>query len=297
MTITWIGANSANFQKGRNGSTVSKVVIHWIVGKLAAADATFQDPKRIASAHYGVGNKVIHQYVKEEDTAYHAGNLTVNRQSIGIEHEGGPDLPISEETYKTSAQLVADICRRYAIPVDRTHIIKHSEVKATQCPGTLDIDRLVSMVGSILAPVQDNDLQVELDKVRGERDRNWTWFSQVCAALGVGANVETAIAEAKKLTTLEDAIQAKDRQLQEANTRIADLEAKLTEATRKNEELQTIQATLQEKTDEQTKVIQEQGMDIKSLTIELQSLKEDVGHGPKTGWQLILEGIGRLFRK
>src|SRR3990167_3386869 len=121
MNIQWVGANSANYQKGRNGVTVSKIVMHWIVGRLSAADATFQDPARVASAHYGIGNTVVHQYVKEEDTAYHAGNLTVNRQSLGIEHEGGPDLPISEETYKTSVALVADICRRFAIPVDRTH--------------------------------------------------------------------------------------------------------------------------------------------------------------------------------
>lgn len=155
MTIKWIGAHANNFEKGRQGYTVKKIVIHWIVGKLAAADATFQDPNRIASAHYGIGNTVVHQYVKEEDTAYHAGNLTVNRQSIGIEHEGGPDLPISEETYKTSAELVADICRRYAIPVDRTHIIRHGEVKATQCPGTYDMDRLIRDVTQILAPAPD----------------------------------------------------------------------------------------------------------------------------------------------
>ncbi len=151
MDIKWIGAHPNNYGVGRAGSKVEKVVLHWIVGKLSAADITFQNPDRIASAHYGIGHTVIHQYVKEEDTAYHAGNLTVNRQSIGIEHEGGPDLPISEDTHKTSIKLVADICRRYGIPADRQHILKHSEIKATQCPGTLDIDRIVREVQALLA--------------------------------------------------------------------------------------------------------------------------------------------------
>src|SRR3990167_7804699 len=107
MDIKWIGANASNYGIGRAGNKIDKIVLHWIVGKLSAADVTFQNPDRIASAHYGIGNNTIHQYVKEENTAYHAGNLTVNRQSIGIEHEGGPDLSISEDTYKTSIQLVA----------------------------------------------------------------------------------------------------------------------------------------------------------------------------------------------
>ena len=149
MTIQWIGANSANYQKGRGGRQIKYIVLHWVVGRLEAADATFQDPKRIASAHYGVGDNEIHQYVKDEDTAYHAGNFQVNQESIGIEHEGGPDLPISEATYFTSATLVADLAKRYAIPLDISNIWLHREIKATQCPGTLDRERIINMAKTI----------------------------------------------------------------------------------------------------------------------------------------------------
>lgn len=146
MQITWKGAHANNYQKSRNGSLISKVVIHWIVGTLESADATFQSPTRIASAHYGIGDGDVHQYVKEEDTAYHAGSLSVNRQSIGIEHEGGPTIPVTDATYQTSGQLIREICARYNIPLDRQHIIKHSEVpRATSCPGTIDVDRLISI--------------------------------------------------------------------------------------------------------------------------------------------------------
>lgn len=56
--------------------------------------------------------------------------------------------------YETSANLVADICNRYGIPVDRNHIKKHSEVslKPTACPAALDIDRIVRRAYEILHP-------------------------------------------------------------------------------------------------------------------------------------------------
>ena len=182
MTIKWLGANSNNFQVGRSGNKIDKVVLHWIVGKLAAADSTFQNPERIASAHYGIGHTEVHQYVREEDTAYHAGNLTVNRQSIGIEHEGGPDLPISEDTHKTSIELVTDICRRYNIPADRQHILKHSEIKATQCPGTLDIDRIIREVQIRLDKFTQDNVKIltdQIEKLQGQISQTQKALSEV----------------------------------------------------------------------------------------------------------------------
>lgn len=165
MTIKWIGCHDNNFLKGRDGKTVKYVILHWIVGTLESADATFAKADRIASAHYGIGDGDIHQYVQESDTAYHCGLLTMNKESIGIEHEGGPDLPISEATIQTSIELVTDICKRYSIPADREHIKKHSEIKATACPGTLPIDRIVAEVANRLAtppPAVDPD-KVKVD--------------------------------------------------------------------------------------------------------------------------------------
>ena len=118
MTIKWIGAHANNFEKGRRGKTVNKIILHWIVGTLGSADATFNKADRLASAHYGIGDGDIHQYVQESDTAYHASNITVNTESIGIEHEGGWLLADgnrftpTEATVQTSINLVADICNR-----------------------------------------------------------------------------------------------------------------------------------------------------------------------------------------
>jgi hypothetical protein len=165
MNIKWIGAHSNNYGS-RYNNKIQFVILHWIVGSLESCDATFQSPTRLASAHYGVGDNDIHQYVKEEDCAWHAGNLLVNRQSIGIENEGGPNLPITEATYNTLAELVKDICSRYQIPVDRQHIKGHKEVsdKPTACPGTLDIDKVIKLIN------EDNMTQEEkivLEKFNG----------------------------------------------------------------------------------------------------------------------------------
>jgi N-acetylmuramoyl-L-alanine amidase CwlA len=158
MNIKWFGANANNYTVGRSGATIKKIVIHWIVGTLESADATFANPDRKASAHYGIGDTDIHQYVDEKDTAWHASNWILNTESIGIEHEGGWLLQDgtrakpSEQTHETSAQLVADICRRHSIPIDREHIRLHNESSATTCPGTLDVNKIIERAKVLSTP-------------------------------------------------------------------------------------------------------------------------------------------------
>jgi len=145
MNIIWKG--SPNYGATRFGNQVEYIVCHWIVGTLASADAVFANPNSDVSAHYAVGNGEIHQYVKESDTAWHAGNQTANRKSIGIEHQGAPTMPITDATYNTSADLIADICRRYG---KRFPLRAHREFVATACPGTLDLNRLNQLVDARL---------------------------------------------------------------------------------------------------------------------------------------------------
>src|SRR3990167_10110797 len=114
--MKFIPAHSNNFMVGRNGTTIDRIVLHWIVGTLESADATFKNPDRIASANYGIGDDEIHQWVKDEDTAFANGNWEMNLRALSIEHEGRPDLPISEKTYQTSIKLVAELAKKYSIP-------------------------------------------------------------------------------------------------------------------------------------------------------------------------------------
>jgi N-acetylmuramoyl-L-alanine amidase CwlA len=221
MDIKWIGAHANNFQKGRNGTKIDRIVLHWIVGTLSAADSTFQNGSRQASAHYGIGPKEIHQYVKEEDTAYHAGNFPFNLRSIGIEHEGGPNLPIAESVYEKSARLVLDISTRYGIPLDRQHIYKHSEIKATQCPGTLDVDRVISMAIAFKGePEMANTINITNDKFK-ELVQKATQSDAVADVFGfdrmdadLGNKVKKAVEDLKSEVTAArkdsgDAIEAK----------------------------------------------------------------------------------------
>lgn len=151
MNIIQKPAHPNNYTVGRGGKKIDKVIVHWIVGSLASADATFANPDRKASAHYGIENSNVHQWVKETDTAWHAGNWNANQTSIGIEHSGGElqsgglRRTPSETTHKTSAKLIADICRRHNIPINKDTIVPHNKFSATQCPGTLDINKLIDL--------------------------------------------------------------------------------------------------------------------------------------------------------
>lgn len=78
----------------------------------------------VTSAHYNVGSKSTTQSVREEDVAYHAG--PVNGYSIGIEHAGTASQTREEwldaygiAMFERSAELVAGICARHGIPVQR----------------------------------------------------------------------------------------------------------------------------------------------------------------------------------
>ena len=114
---------------------------------LSSTDSVFQNTTRQTSAHYGVGQDgQVHQYVKESDTAWHAGNWDANITSVGIEHEGGPGIPITDSVYQTSGELIASIWQRVGRQLP---LRKHSDFKATQCPGTLDLNRLTDIATKI----------------------------------------------------------------------------------------------------------------------------------------------------
>lgn len=144
MEIQWIG--SPNFTPGRLFQKPRFLVLHWINGDLAVADSAFSRRTRMASAHYGVQDGTVHQYVNLRDAAWHCGVFTANLQSVGIEHAGSPTYPISDATYSSSAKLIAYVWKECpTIPVQRESLRPHKAFKATQCPGTLDLDRLYSM--------------------------------------------------------------------------------------------------------------------------------------------------------
>lgn len=142
-----------------NATTNPDVAINtWLAGSPAGT-----------SAHYEITDNAIINTLGEDYIAYHAGGTggadvpkiaNPNGRSIGLEHvnstgEAG-GWQVSDATIRNSAKLVADICARYGLPLNRDTVMLHREVTSTACPGGLDIDRLMSYAnGNSPLPVPD----------------------------------------------------------------------------------------------------------------------------------------------
>lgn len=128
---------SSNYNQGRKNK-ITKIVIHITDGqeKLENSVDWLCNKESKVSAHFVIGrNGDIVQLVKIEDKAWHAGEA--NSYSVGIEHcarspgEWGKTdkgLLVTEEQYKSSAELVRWLCSYLNLSVDREHIKGHCEL-------------------------------------------------------------------------------------------------------------------------------------------------------------------------
>lgn len=180
----WIGANAANYTPSRPRSfNPEAIVIHIMAGSLAGTDSWFNDPRAKVSAHYGVGaGGLVHQYVRETDTAFHAGvvdqpswsllkpGVNPNFYTIGVEHEGTGDGPWPWPAAQLAASfsLVSDIARRWNIPLDAAHIIPHHLIRRSKpCPGaTFDQADYVARVGQAAPPALAAPTAITVTTVR-----------------------------------------------------------------------------------------------------------------------------------
>ncbi len=155
MNIKQVPAHPNNYDKSQK--TKVGIVFHWIVGSLESAGSSFQNPNRRASAHYGIGDNEIHQFVDEKYTAWHCGNYPKNQIYIGIEHEGGQMVngqrqKPSQMTHDTSAELCANICRRWGITKLEygKNAFRHRDITPTECSGSLDVEYIINKTNQIL---------------------------------------------------------------------------------------------------------------------------------------------------
>lgn len=166
MGIQWRGpVPQNNYTVGREGNAVELIVDHWTVVMFEGAIRRFKDPTSRLSAHYVVGQDGrIAQLVSEDDTAYHAGKYAVNLRSIGIEHEASPAMAPTDAIYAASAQLHREIASRHglALDVSRT-VLPHRAIVPTECPGTLDLDRIVREA------LEEDDMFTEEDRRKLDR--------------------------------------------------------------------------------------------------------------------------------
>lgn len=140
----------SNFSKGRLAK-IDVIVVHCTTSTIDSAENWFKNPQSKVSAHYGVGkNGEVRQWVREEDTAWHAGSIVnptsdlvkargktnPNSYSIGIEFENSGDEDFANDQIQVGRGLIDDISKRHGIPKNRKHVIGHREIRANKtCPG------------------------------------------------------------------------------------------------------------------------------------------------------------------
>lgn len=174
----YVQAHSSNYTNASRGpGDIDVVVIHTVQGSYSGCISWFQNSSANVSAHYVVRSSdgAVTQMLEEADVGWHAGNSSYNWRSVGIEHEGyisEPGTWYTTAMYESSAALTADIAARNSIPLDRSHIVAHSEVPgATHTdPGSgWDWDRYMALIndfsggggsltGNLIGVVADSDI-------------------------------------------------------------------------------------------------------------------------------------------
>lgn len=157
-----IQKKTSNFTVGRGAFKPEIIVIHIMDGTLVGTDSWFASTVSKVSAHYGIGKSgEVHQYVKETDTAWHAGRVSnptfklykpgvnPNSYSVAIEHEGTATTEWTPEMKRVSAALIREVALRWNIPLDRDHIVGHYQIFSGKpdCPAKdkAIIDELIAL--------------------------------------------------------------------------------------------------------------------------------------------------------
>ena len=152
-----------HYKKGRGEYRPEIIVIHVVEGLQNQAYLEFINTEK--SSHYCVSYQgEIWKFVEESDTAFTQGivdrptskifleqrrnnpTFNANAISVSIEHEGFGHEDFTSEQYETTARLVKELSERWKIPLDRDHIIRHSEInKGKTCPGVASVEKIIEI--------------------------------------------------------------------------------------------------------------------------------------------------------
>jgi N-acetyl-anhydromuramyl-L-alanine amidase AmpD len=171
-------ANPGNYRHVTGTRTIDRIVIHITDGgsKISGTIGWFKDPKAKASSHYIVGRDgEVVQMVHHNDVAWHASSA--NGDSIGIEHNANSETGLlpTEAQYCASAKLVSWLCGQFNLPMDRDHVLGHSEADPhtthTDCPNSIwDWDYYMPLVTSGACPPPKSASQSLAYGARRERN-------------------------------------------------------------------------------------------------------------------------------
>lgn len=225
--------NQANYTAGRHwgdGNAINRIVVHTYGGKGTSLFNWFQTNTARVSAHYAVmKDGLIEQYVRDGDTASANGHGWYNAHAISIEFQddGNPsDAARTAALYEAGSQLIFDICVKYGIHTDRAHIRTHREVlqeigKYKECPGGLDVDKLVNRAKEYMNEYQN------LKQIVGTLDNQLKEATSRSIKLAEQFAAETAKVEGlmKQVNDSLAANQVLMNQIDELNKQIETLQA------------------------------------------------------------------------
>lgn len=220
--IEWI--ESPNYTEGRT-QDVRAIVIHWWgdPANNPSMDGVinyFQNSSNQVSAHFVVSGDRIVQMVNMGNQAWHA--MQANAFGVGIEVD--PNTP--GNTYETVGALVEFIRGYY----ENVPLKKHSDYVATQCPGTIDLNKIEDHARG---RVKDEPTQVEKLK------RKVNQLTELAESRL--KQIETLRKRRDKaqgeVTELKKQVKHRDTQLEHLENNLSQAETELNAANRKNEEL------------------------------------------------------------
>lgn len=189
----WVGSPNFNYRAPVTPKT--HFTEHWMAGTLAGTDAHFQIAGEVTkarlgteeSATFGVGQTEVHQYVKLEHYHHADGKAESNAAGVAVEHEGGPNAPITDAVYALSAKVHAEVMqhplwgggRRLVVGVN---MHPHHKWVATTCPGTLDLERLARETNAILDELEKPEPEPEPEPTP-DPDATPGWFVRFLQAI------------------------------------------------------------------------------------------------------------------
>lgn len=146
-------------QFSNRGRGVDMFIVHHAATTSESAVLSMMSTgSRQVSANYVVNGKSIIGVVPEEFRAWTSGSAQFDGRAITVEtvndRVGQTDMSwtISEDSYQSLANLIADSSTRYGFPLDRDHVVGHRELYSrwgagysTACPSGINLDRLVEM--------------------------------------------------------------------------------------------------------------------------------------------------------
>ncbi len=149
-------------KSSRNGAAIQYIVLHHMAStSFSGVLELWRTGSKQGSANYAISNEgEVVGVVPESLRSWSLSSATWDAKSITFEIENsatGGSWPVSSAAHEATAKVVADLARRYGIPLDRNRVLGHREVYtrhgasyATACPGGLDMDWIVARARALL---------------------------------------------------------------------------------------------------------------------------------------------------